>query len=294
MPRREPGRLRRAPVGVGDHRLPDDALPVGPPRGEWLPRRGHRCRPDAQRRARRLPVGPDHPGPIAVRRRRRLPPHRRRRVGARRSRRGTPGVPRPDRTSDPLGLRRQPPHQPSERHATPSRVLRRLARAGRRVRAAPAPRRGGGRTHRRVSLPPPGRRGGGRRPRPLPLRARRGPARPSSASCSSSRRGSPRSDSNRHAIPRSCGQSTSGGPIGSTTSTCSPTTADSGPCSDAPVSCSSATATCGRCSAPGEATGAKPRRTRYPDRSLVSLEPSRRVAMPAGPNTQRRRWRYWG
>ena len=68
-----------------------------------------------------LPLGPDHPGAVAARRRRRLPPHDHRRLGPRRPRRGPPRVPRPDRAGHPLGLRRQPPRQPHGHAAAAAR-----------------------------------------------------------------------------------------------------------------------------------------------------------------------------
>ncbi len=102
-------------------------------RGEDVGRPAH-----PQRRARPVPVGPDHPGAVAARRRRRLPPHRRRPVGPRRPRRGPARAAGPGRAGDPVGLRRQPPRQPPRRAAGQARVLRRPARPGRRLRAAGA------------------------------------------------------------------------------------------------------------------------------------------------------------
>ena len=98
-----------------------------------LPRRGRRRAPHPQRRARRLPVGADHPRAVAARRRRRLPPHARRPVGPRRPRRGAARVPGPDRAGHPVGLRREPPHVAPERADDATRVLRHLPRARRRV-----------------------------------------------------------------------------------------------------------------------------------------------------------------
>ena len=92
--------------------------------------------PHPQRRARPVPVGPDHPRPVAARRRRRLPPHRGRPVGPRRPRRGPARAAGPGRAGHPVGLRRQPPRQPPGRAAAQARVLRRLPRPGRRLRAA--------------------------------------------------------------------------------------------------------------------------------------------------------------
>ena len=91
---------------------------------------------------------------VAVRRRWRLPPHRRRRLGARRSRRGPPRVPCPDRAGDPLGFRHQPSHRHLDVLQPRPEFFDVYARAGGRLRPAAAPRRGGGRAHRRLSLPP--------------------------------------------------------------------------------------------------------------------------------------------
>ena len=85
--------------------------------------------------------GPHHPLAEPPRRRRRLPAHRRGRLGPRRPRRGPPRVPGPDRAGDRVGLRREPPHQPPRRPPAAARVLRRLPRARGRLRAAAAPRR---------------------------------------------------------------------------------------------------------------------------------------------------------
>ena len=89
-----------------------------------------------------LPLGPDHPRPRRCSTATAASPARvERRVGPRRPRRGPAGVPGPDRAGHPLGLRRQPPRHPHGHAAAAARVLRRLPRAGRRVRAAPAARR---------------------------------------------------------------------------------------------------------------------------------------------------------
>ena len=68
-----------------------------------------------------LPLGPDHHLAEPPRRRRRVPPHGRGRLGPRRPRRGPPRVPRADRTGDRVGLRREPPRQPHRRRCSAGR-----------------------------------------------------------------------------------------------------------------------------------------------------------------------------
>ena len=98
--------------------------------------RRHRRPPHAQRRARPLPLGPDHPRPVAAVRRRRVPPHRSTTCGSTPTpsevRRELPG---PDRAGAGLGHRRHPPRPAPHGDHAAARVLRRLPRAGRRVRA---------------------------------------------------------------------------------------------------------------------------------------------------------------
>ena len=132
------GRLRVPGHGDRHQRHADGAVPVGPRGVEPLPGRGHRGPPDRQRRVRALPLGPDHPRPVAAGRRRRVPEDDGGRLGPRRPRRGAPGVPGPDRAGHPVGLRRQPPRRPHGHPAAPARVLRRLPGHGHRVRAAAA------------------------------------------------------------------------------------------------------------------------------------------------------------
>ena len=188
---------------------------------EPLPGRGHRRAPHRQRGVRAVPLGPDHPRTVAARRRRRVPPDGRGRVGPRRPRRGPPRVPGPDRAGHPVGLRRQPPRRPHGHAAAAARVLRRLPGAGGRVRAAAAH---GEPVHgalRRLPRPGGGGRGRGRVHRPHPLRSRRrlppdlrdGPARRSG-------RASPSSSCTRRSTAPSCARwrPTTGRP-GSTTTT---------------------------------------------------------------------------
>jgi hypothetical protein len=78
--------------------------------------------------------GDRSPGAVAARRRRRVPPHGRGRVGPRRHGRGPPRAVGPDRAGDPVGLRREPPRHPHGHAAAATRVLRRLPRPRRRVR----------------------------------------------------------------------------------------------------------------------------------------------------------------
>ena len=99
--------------------------------------RRHRRPPHAERRAPQVPLGPDHPRPVAAVGRRRVPPLDRRPLGARRPRRGAPGVPGPDRAGPGLGHRRDPPRPPPHGDHAAARVLRRLPRHGGRVRACP-------------------------------------------------------------------------------------------------------------------------------------------------------------
>ena len=80
--------------------------------------------------------GPDHPRPVAARWRRRVPGHRRGRLGPRRPRRDPPGVPGPDRAGHPVGLRREPPRRAPDHAPAAPGVLRHLPRAGPRVPAA--------------------------------------------------------------------------------------------------------------------------------------------------------------
>ncbi|CAA9227888.1 MAG: hypothetical protein AVDCRST_MAG20-1037, partial [uncultured Acidimicrobiales bacterium] len=172
--RRQRGRLR-VPSGGPRHQCDvDGPLPVGPRGGRPLPRRGRRRPPHPQQRVGRVPVGPDHPRALPRRRGRRLPPHDRGGVRPRRPRRGAPGVPDPGRAGDPLGLRRQPPRLPHGAAPAAPGVLRRLPRAGRRVRPAAAAQRGQQRAGHRLPLPAPGDRGGRGLPRPVhpPARCR--------------------------------------------------------------------------------------------------------------------------
>ena len=63
-------------------------------------------------------------------------PHGRGHLGPRRPRRGPPGVPGADRAGDHVGLRREPPRQPHGHAPTARRLLRRVPRAGGRLRPA--------------------------------------------------------------------------------------------------------------------------------------------------------------
>ena len=130
-------------------------------------RRGHRRPPHPQRRARAVPLGPDHPRAVPGRRRRRLPPGHRRPVGARRPRRGAPGVPDPDRAGARVGDRRHPPRPAPLGHVAAAGVLRRLPRPGRRVPPPHPPAVDGRRARRRLPVPAPRRRRGRALPRPL-------------------------------------------------------------------------------------------------------------------------------
>ncbi len=178
--------------------------PVGPRRRRRLPGRGRRRAPHPQRRARDLPLGPDHPLAEPARRRRRVPPHDRGRLGPRRPRRGAARVPSPDRAGHRLGLRREPPHQPPRCAAAAARVLRRLPRAGGRLRPPAAVGRRGGRARRRASpsvASPPTKASCS----PTTWsRARPARAGASSASCSTSRPGSPSWRCTPASTPTSC------------------------------------------------------------------------------------------
>ena len=79
--------------------------------------------------------GPITHAPSLLVRRRRVPPLDRRPVGARRPRRGAPGVPGPDRAGAGVGHRRHPPRPAPDGDHAAAGVLRRLPRHGRRVRA---------------------------------------------------------------------------------------------------------------------------------------------------------------
>ena len=105
-----------------------------------LPRRGRRRAPHAQRRVRRLPLGPDHPRARRCSTATAASPARSTTCGT------TPTSTRCGaecraqiERAHPLGLRRQPPRLPPGRTAAAARVLRRLPRAGGRVRAAAPP-----------------------------------------------------------------------------------------------------------------------------------------------------------
>ena len=221
LPRRQRRHLRGPPRRHRHQRHADGAVPLGPRRGVALPRRGRRRAPHAQRRVRPLPLGADHPRAVAARRRRRLPPHGHRRVGPRRPRRGAPRAPGPGRAGDPLGLRRQPPRQPHGHAAAAARVLRRLPRAGRRVRAPAAP---VGRLERADRS---GSRSAGWPPRRACCspttsswsRRRRVPAHDRDGRRTTCARASPRSTSTPRSTPPSCGRSPTTGPAGSTTTT---------------------------------------------------------------------------
>ena len=131
----------------------DGAVPVGARRGRDVPGRGRRRPPHPELRVGDIPLGPDHPLAQPARRRRRLPAHAARRLGPRRPRRGAQGVPGPDRAGDLLGLRRVAPRQPHGHAAAPGRLLRRVPRAGDRVRAAAAHGRRERRAHDRLPVP---------------------------------------------------------------------------------------------------------------------------------------------
>ena len=109
LPRRQRGRVRRAARRRGHLRIAHGAGTVGPPR-----RTATACPPTTSActsrstRARELPLGPDHPRPVAAVGRGRLPPHPRRPVGARRPRRGAARVPRPDRAGASPGASTSP------------------------------------------------------------------------------------------------------------------------------------------------------------------------------------------
>ena len=165
--------------------------------------------------------GPITHAPVAARRRRRLPAHGRGRVGPRRPRRGAAGAAGPGRAGDLLGLRRQPSRLAHGHAAAATRVLRRVPRAGRRLRpAAPAAR--ARRRRRLIGFPFRRLRGRGGRgvPRPLRLvRAASGAGAGSSGCCATCDPGSPRSTSTRRSTPPSCGRSRRTGRRGSTTTT---------------------------------------------------------------------------
>ena len=217
-PRQQRGHLRRAASRPRLERVAHGAVPVGPRRRRRLPGRRRRRAPHAQRRARHLPLGADHPLAEPARRRRRVPPHRGRRLGPRRPRRGAPRVPGPDRAGDRVGLRREPPHQPPRRAATPCRLLRRLPRARGRLRATAAPGRRQRGARRRLPVPPPRRRGGRGVPGPRRQRARRAPGGGWNARSSSSLPASPSSRCIRASTPTSCApRAATTGPVGSRT-----------------------------------------------------------------------------
>ena len=138
LPRRQRRRLR-GPARRASPPAPSLMVPCPWARdaAAALPRRGRRRAPHAQRRARALPVGPDHPRPVACSTATAASPAPSSDVWDHADldevRRELPG---PDRAGDPLGLRREPPRQPHGHAAAAARVLRRLPRAGRRVRPA--------------------------------------------------------------------------------------------------------------------------------------------------------------
>ncbi len=171
-------------------RHPHGAVPLGAGGGLALPGRGRRCAPHPQRRARAVPLGADHACTVAARWRRRLPPHPDRPLGARRPGRGPARAACPGGAGDPLGIRRQPPGLPHGRTPTSTRVLRRLPRPRRRVRAPHQALRRFERTRRSGSRsgPSPPRRGSASPTTSStsparPPRARRSPRRPARARC---------------------------------------------------------------------------------------------------------------
>ena len=140
VPRRQRRRVPGAPRRCRHLRLADGAGAVGVPRRQ----QAHSPTTTSASTSRStasttLPLGADHPRAVAAVRRGRVPPHPRRPVGARRPRRGAPRAAGPDRTGARVGHRRHPPRPaPLGDHAA-ARVLRRLPRTRRRVRAADPP-----------------------------------------------------------------------------------------------------------------------------------------------------------
>src|SRR5262245_1981709 len=124
-----------------------------------------------------LPLGPDHIRAEPARRRRRVPTHDGRHVGPRRPRGGAARVPGPGGTGHPLGLRREPSRQPHGHAPAPARVLRRLPRAGGRLRPPLAHGAGRRRAVGRLPVPRARRRRGRSVPRPPRAHAGRRPAR---------------------------------------------------------------------------------------------------------------------
>ena len=140
VPRRQRRHLRGPARRRRHQRHADGAVPLGPRGRRPVPRRGRRRAPHAQRRVRAATAGA------------RSPTRRRCSTATAASRARSTDVwdhadldevrrelPGPGRAGDPVGLRRQPPRQPHGHAAAAPRVLRRLPRPRRRVRAAAPP-----------------------------------------------------------------------------------------------------------------------------------------------------------
>ena len=204
----------------------------------YAARRRHRRAPHAERRARQLPLGADHPRPVAAVRRGRVPPHDRRPVGARRPRGGAPRVPGPDRAGAGVGHRRHPPRPAPDGDHAAARVLRRLPRAGRRVRPADPPAVDDHRRAGRLPVPQAGRR---RRASCSPTTSTTTGAPAAATGCTrrsaTCSRASPRSTSSRRSTRPRCAPCRRPPRAGSTTSPSSSTTRSSRPCWPRPARC---------------------------------------------------------